>query len=343
MKPSNCFVINKDGEADFVKLVDFGISKVRSDDASAHQANLTRTNSALGTPLYMSPEQARSPRDVDHRADLYSVGAILYELLTGRTPYTAESGEYTEILFKIFTTDPEPLRSLRPEIDEGLAALVHHALSRDPNHRFSSASEMAEALSMFADDRSAQVIARVRGGRGRSLMPPSQSFTPPSPGGPAPGARAHTYPTAGDALRAPRVPTDVGVTRETPPQVGQPPSKTSRAPLVLAFVAVVLLCAGGGFLVVHGRTPATPAATREPPETAMPVVPPPPSLLPTTTTPSASLQPLPSATLLTPPGTVPSASASIPNSGAGTPNNVAGAPSTKPRVPVNLNGVQPHF
>ncbi len=343
MKPSNCFVINKDGEVDFVKLVDFGISKVRSDDANAHQANLTRTNSALGTPLYMSPEQARSPRDVDHRADLYSVGAILYELLTGRTPYTAESGEYTEILFKIFTTEPEPLRSLRPEIDEGLAALVHHALSRDPNHRFSSASEMAEALSMFADDRSAQVIARVRGGRGRSLMPPSQSFTPPNVGGPAPGARANTYPTAGDALRAPRVPTDVGVTRETPPQVGQAAPKTSRAPLVLAFVAVVLLCAGGGFLVVHGRTPATPAATREPAETAIPVVPPPPSLLPTTTTPSASLQPLPSATLLTTTGTVPSASASIPNNAAGTPNNVAGAPSTKPRVPVNLNGVQPHF
>ena len=111
MKPSNCFVINKDGEPDFVKLVDFGISKVRASTRRASGANLTRTNSALGTPLYMSPEQARSPRDVDHRTDLYSVGAILYELLTGRTPYTSETGEFTEILFKIFTTDPEPLRA----------------------------------------------------------------------------------------------------------------------------------------------------------------------------------------------------------------------------------------
>ena len=99
------------------------------------RANLTRTNSALGTPLYMSPEQARSPRDVDTRTDLYSVGAILYELLTGRTPYTAESGEYTEILFKIFTTDPEPLRTLRPDVPEGLAAVDRTGRSsRDLEH-----------------------------------------------------------------------------------------------------------------------------------------------------------------------------------------------------------------
>src|SRR3984957_6829407 len=136
MKPSNCFVIDKDGEPDFVKIADFGISKRRSDDAEGRSANLTRTNSALGTPLYMSPEQARSPRDVDLRADLYSVGAIIYELLAGRTPYTADSGEYTEILFKIFTTDPEPLRTFRPDVPEGLEAAVHRALSRDLAVRF---------------------------------------------------------------------------------------------------------------------------------------------------------------------------------------------------------------
>jgi serine/threonine-protein kinase len=336
MKPSNCFVINKDGEADFVKLVDFGISKVRSDDTQAHQANLTRTNSALGTPLYMSPEQARSPRDVDTRADLYSVGAILYELLTGRTPYISESGEYTEILFKIFTTEPEPLRSLRPEIDEGLAAVVHHALTRDPNHRFSSASEMAEALAPFSDDRSTQIIARVRGGRGRSLVPPAHSFTPPAVGGPVTGVRANTYPTAGDALRAPRVPTDVGVTRETPPQVGQAVAKPSRAPLIVAFVAVVLLCAGGGFLVVHRSSAVTPPVTPEPTTPTATVVPPPPTLLPATTTPTAVLAPLPSVSVSTSPTGVPSASTGVP---AG-PN---GTPSAKPHTPTNLNGVQPHF
>ena len=87
MKPSNCFVVNNDGEEDFVKILDFGISKV----AQPGSASLTQTNSALGTPLYMSPEQARSPRDVDVRSDIYSVGVILYELLSGKTPFFSET------------------------------------------------------------------------------------------------------------------------------------------------------------------------------------------------------------------------------------------------------------
>jgi serine/threonine-protein kinase len=330
MKPSNCFVIDKDAEPDFVKLVDFGISKVRTDDASGRSANLTRTNSALGTPLYMSPEQARSPRDVDHRADLYSVGAILYELLSGRTPYIAESGEYTEILFKLFTTEPEPLRSLRPEVSEGLAAVVHHALVRDPNMRFSSASEMAEALVPFADERSGQVITRIRGGRGRSMLPGSPSLTPAVPGGtPAPAAPAHTFPPTGNGvMRAPRVPTDVGVTRETQPP-GQAASATGRVPLVLAFVVVVLLCAAGGVFVVPAastHTGDTTTVATDPPHPA-PTSPP-------TVAATASLAPLPSAT------TAPSASASVPSSN-GTPPPVP-MPS-KVNVPQNLNGVQPHF
>jgi eukaryotic-like serine/threonine-protein kinase len=337
MKPSNCFVIDKDAEPDFVKLVDFGISKVRTDDASGRSANLTRTNSALGTPLYMSPEQARSPRDVDHRADLYSVGAILYELLSGRTPYIAESGEYTEILFKLFTTEPEPLRSLRPEVSEGLAAVVHHALVRDPNMRFSSASEMAEALVPFADERSGQVITRIRGGRGRSVLPGSPSLTPAVTGGtPPPSVPAHTFPPTGNgAMRAPRVPTDVGVTRETQPP-GQPATATSRVPLVIAFATVVLLCAAGGVFVVR-RNAVGPAASTHTADTATAATDPShpvPASPPTGATPTASLAPLPSAT------TPPSASASVPSPNA-TPPPVPTP--TKANVPQNLNGVQPHF
>ena len=158
MKPSNCFVVNKEGEADFVKLLDFGISKV----GSGKSASLTQTNSALGTPLYMSPEQARSPRDVDLRSDLYSVGVILYELLTGRTPFASESGEFTEILFKLFTQEPPPIRSLRSDLSPELAAAVHKALAREPNDRYSTAAEFALALEPFADQRSTRVLQRIR-------------------------------------------------------------------------------------------------------------------------------------------------------------------------------------
>ncbi len=354
MKPSNCFVIQKDGEPDFVKLVDFGISKVRSDETQK-ASNLTRTNSALGTPLYMSPEQARSPRDVDHRTDLYSVGAILYELLTGRTPYTAESGEYTEILFKIFTTDPEPLRTLRPDVPEGLAGAIHRALSRDLNVRYGSAGEMAEALAPWADDRSAQILTRLRGGRGKSVLPGQPARGPYTPSGPPVASDNNDPALAGtfagveptfhggqpDSLKAPRVPTDVGVTRETAQVSGAPSAaKKSRAPLAVAIVATGFLVVGAAGVVVAKRVVAPAHVTQDPSGSgtlaATTAAPPPPattSASPLPPPPSAALEPLP------PPSAVSSASAA-PASPAGphppTPPG-PGTPGNKPRTLGDLN------
>ncbi len=356
MKPSNCFVIDKDGEPDFVKLVDFGISKVVSDDPEGKPANLTRTNSALGTPLYMSPEQARSPRDVDQRSDLYSVGAIIYELLAGRTPYTSDTGEFTEILYKIFTTEPDPLTSLRPDVPEGLAAVVHRALTRDLNIRFPTAVDFAEALAPFADERSANVVSKLRGGRGRSVLPgaPAGAMTP---------SRAPQVPNYGDAATAatfpglpqpglapPKVPTDIGVTKDT--AVTGAETKPRKFPAVAGIAVVALLVLSAGTVVLVKRN-MTGQATQDTPSaatTALPSAPPPPaSTLPAMAIPSASLAPLATAA----PSTSASASAAPPgrppsgnNNGTAAGNNGAAGnpapptPGNKP--PSTLGGIGLH-
>jgi serine/threonine protein kinase len=161
MKPSNVFLVDRDGDTDFVKLVDFGISKVRA-DSSENEASLTQVNSTLGTPLYMAPEQARSAREVDARSDIYSVAVMLYEMLAGRTPYVPETGEFTEVLYKLFTSEPPSLRELRPGLDADLVAVVERAMRKDPAQRYESAAAFAADLAVFADERSVNELHRLR-------------------------------------------------------------------------------------------------------------------------------------------------------------------------------------
>lgn len=190
LKPANCFAIHRDGDDDFIKLFDFGISKIQK-SGETKSASLTRTNSALGTPLYMSPEQAKSPRSVDHRTDLYSTAVILYELLTCCTPYYSESGELTEILFKLFTADPTPILQVRPDLPPALADVIHKCLARDLDTRPATAADMAEWLAPFADDRSKLIIDRIR-----HPPAPKKSTAPP-------GGSGHTSLSAFEKMSSP--------------------------------------------------------------------------------------------------------------------------------------------
>ncbi len=229
MKPSNCFVVNNDGEEDFVKILDFGISKV----AQPGSASLTQTNSALGTPLYMSPEQAKSPRDVDGRSDLYSVGVILYELLTGHTPFNSESGEFTEILFKLFTADAPPVKSTRPDLPDELAAVVHKALAREVENRYATPLEMAEALEPFAAEQSRSVVGKMR-----AFKPPQKaSLAPPEHLAPSMAAFSQLKKGAGTdvmadrpRMAAPKVPSFTEVMPNAPGRVvAMPTANEARA------------------------------------------------------------------------------------------------------------------
>ncbi|MBW2457554.1 MAG: protein kinase [Deltaproteobacteria bacterium] len=172
MKPANCFVVRKDGEPDFIKIVDFGISKLKAPGGDGLQ--LTADGAALGTPLYMSLEQARNPKDVDARADLYSVAAILYEMLSGVPPFVPESGAYGELLLMLGSDEPQSLEEARGDLPEGFWGVVYKGLAKQADDRYQSAAEMAEALAPYADGRADHVLKQLlrRAASGVSIFPP---------------------------------------------------------------------------------------------------------------------------------------------------------------------------
>jgi serine/threonine protein kinase len=136
IKPENVFIVQR-GENDFVKVVDFGVSKaVRTAEEGMDSLRLTRTGVLLGTPLYMSPEQARGDDEVDARTDVWAVGILLYECLTGDVPFRANN--YLRVIAQVLSTEIVSPSVLRPELDipASVDGLVMHALARDPNQRF---------------------------------------------------------------------------------------------------------------------------------------------------------------------------------------------------------------
>ncbi len=149
LKPENVFLVPGD-EAHGVKLLDFGISKFRRAGATLLQT--TQEGIPLGTPGYMAPEQWMGRRDIDHRADIFAVGVMLYELLTGGLPY--EGANQGELFLEIVrgTSRPSMPSELDPEIPPGLDAVVLRALDRDRDRRFESAREFLDALRPFGAD-----------------------------------------------------------------------------------------------------------------------------------------------------------------------------------------------
>ena len=152
LKPDNIYLVpHKKGHGDFVKILDFGISKfnkVSGEGGAGSNMSMTRTGAVMGTPYYMSPEQAKGSRDMDHRSDLYSAGVILYEAITGRVPFNAET--FNELIFKIVLEIPAPPEQHVPGLDPAFSALIRQAMAREQSARFQTAQEFAEALQAWS-------------------------------------------------------------------------------------------------------------------------------------------------------------------------------------------------
>jgi eukaryotic-like serine/threonine-protein kinase len=145
LKPENLFVCRRDDGTDLLKVLDFGIAKLEQLESNNAA---TRTGTILGTPAYMSPEQARGDKTIDHRTDVYGIAAILFEMLSGQKPHPGDS--HNAILHHISTQPAVPLHSVKPDLPAPLLEAVERALSSDPSQRHDSVEAFGRAVAPFA-------------------------------------------------------------------------------------------------------------------------------------------------------------------------------------------------
>jgi eukaryotic-like serine/threonine-protein kinase len=203
LKPHNIFLCRRRRRDDFVKVVDFGVSKMLG-AATA----ITRAHALIGTPNYMSPEQAEQrSEEVDLRTDVYAMGVIIFEMLTGEAPFSA--GSIPQLLFKIAYRPAPPLRTLRPDLPEALEQVLLQAMAKDPAARFASMGELWEAFRLALglpdldeDDRIDDSVQRVLRTSGQPQVRPASQpqARPADPAagrtGPPPGAPVRSAPVS---------------------------------------------------------------------------------------------------------------------------------------------------
>jgi serine/threonine protein kinase len=165
LKPENVLLISREGQPDFVKVLDFGIAKsAEMEETAKNGRRLTRPGVAMGTPEYMAPEQAAG-KPADPRSDIYAVGSIMYEMLTGNPPYDGEN--VMEVLHKKANSAPPSLRKERPDLPEGVIELVERAMARSPSARPQSMGALgaelrALSISLGGETPPPQVLANPR-------------------------------------------------------------------------------------------------------------------------------------------------------------------------------------
>jgi serine/threonine protein kinase len=239
LKPENLFLARTVGGVQKIKVLDFGVSKALGGGPSGELSGLTRTRAMLGSPLYMAPEQMRSSRDVDVRVDVWALGVVLFQLVTQRFPFEAET--MPELCLKVVTEQPLKASAVRADVPAGICDVISQCLEKDPNKRFANAAELASALEPFVHPGSRVLADRARLAMGVASGARSMPRTVV--------ASAPTLLNDASSLSAPGVtsaPWERLATQPTPRAAG-----SWRLPLAIAVV--VAGCAGGLFLFPRSR------------------------------------------------------------------------------------------
>jgi serine/threonine protein kinase len=242
IKPSNLFLTRRPNGTPCIKVLDFGISKQLRSEIESGALDLTSTLAVLGSPLYMSPEQLRASRDVDARADVWSLGVTAYQLLCGVAPFEAAS--VPDLCFRIAQDAPASLRQRRPEVPEGLESVVLRCLEKNRDDRYPSARALSDALAPFA--------AR---SQGRTTTPTAE---PPEPS-PRPADVAPSEVALVATLRAESKTGDVAASwGATAPESRHAPSPAPRVRTGAWILAAAGVGAGvaSAWLAIHARTHA---------------------------------------------------------------------------------------